>query len=79
MVSLQNFLTIIDMFGVEDLYHLWDELDILLDKYLLEATTRADGASVFAENNKWAISAVSVAYKVEEDISLILLTSSSYA
>ena len=41
------------MFGVEDLYHLWDELDILLDKYLLEATTRADGASVFAENNKW--------------------------
>ena len=41
-----------------------------LDKYLLEATTRADGASVFAENNKWGyFPAVSVAYKAEEDIS----------
>jgi TonB-dependent starch-binding outer membrane protein SusC len=40
-----------------------------LDKYLLEATTRADGASVFAENNKWGyFPAVSVAYKAEEDI-----------
>ena len=40
-----------------------------LDKYLLEATTRADGASVFAENNKWGyFPALSVAYKAEEDI-----------
>ena len=37
---------------------------------MLEATTRADGASVFAENNKWGyFPAVSVAYKAEEDIS----------
>ena len=41
-----------------------------LDKYWLDATTRADGASVFAENNKWGyFPAVSVAYKAEEDIS----------
>ena len=40
-----------------------------LDKYLLEATTRADGASVFAENNKWGyFPAASIAYKAEEDI-----------
>jgi TonB-linked SusC/RagA family outer membrane protein len=40
-----------------------------LDKYLFEATTRADGASVFGENNKWGyFPAVSVAYKAEEDI-----------
>ena len=40
-----------------------------LDKYLLEATTRADGASVFAENNKWGyFPALSIAYKAEEDI-----------
>lgn len=40
-----------------------------MDKYLLEATTRADGASVFAANNKWGyFPAVSVAYKAEEDI-----------
>ena len=40
-----------------------------LDKYLLEATTRADGASVFSENNKWGFfPAISVAYKAEEDL-----------
>lgn len=39
------------------------------DKYLLEMTTRADGASVFSENNKWGwFPALSVAYKAEEDI-----------
>ena len=38
-----------------------------LDKYLLEATTRADGASVFSENNKWGFfPAISVAYKAEK-------------
>ncbi|MBA4744797.1 MAG: TonB-dependent receptor [Muricauda sp.] len=36
-----------------------------LDRYLLEATARADGASVFAENNKWGFfPAVSVAWKM---------------
>lgn len=40
-----------------------------LDKYLLEATTRADGASVFSENNKWGFfPAISVAYKAEQDL-----------
>ncbi|MBW8199852.1 SusC/RagA family TonB-linked outer membrane protein [Flagellimonas abyssi] len=36
-----------------------------LDRYLLEATARADGASVFAENNKWGFfPAVSAAWKM---------------
>ncbi|WP_375587695.1 SusC/RagA family TonB-linked outer membrane protein [Flagellimonas aurea] len=36
-----------------------------MDKYLLEATARADGASVFAENNKWGFfPAVSLAWKM---------------
>lgn len=36
-----------------------------LDRYLLEATARADGASVFAKNNKWGFfPAVSVAWKM---------------
>ncbi len=39
-----------------------------LDKYLLEATARADGASVFAENNKWGFfPAVSLAWKVHKE------------
>ena len=41
------------------------------DKYLLELTTRADGASVFSEDNKWGyFPAVSAAYKAEEDLNL---------
>ena len=41
------------------------------NKYLLEFTTRADGASVFSENNKWGyFPAVSIAYKAEEDLKL---------
>lgn len=41
------------------------------DKFLLEFTTRADGASVFSENNKWGFfPAVSVAYKFEEDLEI---------
>ena len=41
------------------------------DKYLLEMTTRADGASVFSENNKWGwFPALSVAYKVDQDLNL---------
>jgi len=45
-----------------------------MDKYLLEATTRADGASVFAENNKWGyFPALSVAYKAENDINSDLI------
>tara|TARA_B100000949_G_C14284779_1_gene453638 strand:+ start:1446 stop:4421 length:2976 start_codon:yes stop_codon:yes gene_type:complete len=36
-----------------------------LNRYLLEATARADGASVFAENNKWGFfPAVSLAWKM---------------
>ncbi|WP_108422727.1 SusC/RagA family TonB-linked outer membrane protein [Flagellimonas amoyensis] len=39
-----------------------------LDRYLLEATARADGASVFAENNKWGFfPAVSVAWKMQNE------------
>ncbi len=39
-----------------------------LDRYLLEATARADGASVFAENNKWGFfPAVSVAWKLHNE------------
>ncbi|AYN66500.1 TonB-dependent receptor [Euzebyella marina] len=39
-----------------------------LDKYLLEATARADGASVFAENNKWGFfPAVSLAWKMHNE------------
>ncbi len=39
-----------------------------LDRYLLEATARADGASVFAENNKWGFfPAVSVAWKMHNE------------
>lgn len=39
-----------------------------LDKYLLEATARADGASVFAANNKWGyFPAVSVAWKMHQE------------
>lgn len=41
------------------------------DKYLVELTTRADGSSVFAENNKWGFfPAASVAYKAEEDLNI---------
>ena len=41
------------------------------DKYLVEMTTRADGASVFSENNKWGwFPAVSAAYKLGQDLSL---------
>ena len=41
------------------------------DKYLLEMTTRADGASVFAEDNKWGyFPAISAAYKAEEDLNI---------
>lgn len=39
-----------------------------LDKYLMEATARADGASVFAENNKWGFfPAVSLAWKMHNE------------
>ena len=39
-----------------------------LDRYLLEATARADGASVFAENNKWGyFPAVSFAWKAHQE------------
>src|SRR5690606_35450641 len=39
-----------------------------LDRYLLEATARADGASVFAENNKWGFfPAVAVAWKMHNE------------
>ncbi|MFC4220643.1 SusC/RagA family TonB-linked outer membrane protein [Flagellimonas marina] len=39
-----------------------------LDRYLLEATARADGASVFAENNKWGFfPAASVAWKMHNE------------
>ncbi|MDO6517520.1 SusC/RagA family TonB-linked outer membrane protein [Zobellia uliginosa] len=39
-----------------------------LDRYLLEATARADGASVFAENNKWGFfPAVSLAWKMHSE------------
>lgn len=38
------------------------------DTYLLEATARADGASVFAENNKWGFfPAASVAWKIHNE------------
>ena len=38
------------------------------DRYLLEATARADGASVFAENNKWGyFPAASVAWKIHNE------------
>ncbi len=41
------------------------------DKYLLEMTTRADGASVFSENNKWGwFPALSAAYKLDKDLQL---------
>ncbi|MDT0647160.1 TonB-dependent receptor [Zunongwangia sp. F260] len=39
-----------------------------LNRYLLEATARADGASVFAANNKWGyFPAVSFAWKMHEE------------
>lgn len=39
-----------------------------LDRYLLEATLRADGASVFSENNKWGFfPAVSLAWKMHNE------------
>ncbi|HET8737913.1 MAG TPA: TonB-dependent receptor [Pricia sp.] len=39
-----------------------------LDRYLLEATARADGASVFAENNKWGFfPAASLAWKMHDE------------
>ena len=39
-----------------------------LDRYLLEATARVDGASVFAENNKWGFfPAVSLAWKMQNE------------
>ncbi|SMG09699.1 TonB-linked outer membrane protein, SusC/RagA family [Marivirga sericea] len=38
------------------------------DRYLVEATARADGASVFAENNKWGFfPAASVAWKMHNE------------
>ena len=41
------------------------------DKYLVEMTTRADGASVFSENNKWGLfPAISAAYKLDQDLNL---------
>jgi TonB-linked SusC/RagA family outer membrane protein len=41
------------------------------DKYLLEMTTRADGASVFSDNNKWGLfPALSAAYKLDQDLNL---------
>jgi len=41
------------------------------DKYLLEMTTRADGASVFSDNNKWGFfPALSAAYKVDQDLNI---------
>lgn len=48
-----------------------------LDRYLLEVTARADGASVFSENNKWGFfPAASAAWKVHlepfmEDVSAV--------
>lgn len=43
----------------------------LLDKYLFEITTRADGASVFSDDNKWGyFPAISAAYKAEKDLNL---------
>ena len=42
-----------------------------LDKYLLEMTTRIDGASVFSENNKWGLfPALSAAYKLDKDLNI---------
>ena len=42
-----------------------------LDKYLLEMTTRIDGASVFSENNKWSLfPALSAAYKLDKDLNI---------
>jgi len=39
-----------------------------LDRYLLEATARADGASVFADNNKWGyFPAISFAWKMHQE------------
>ncbi|MDX1602559.1 MAG: TonB-dependent receptor [Salinimicrobium sediminis] len=39
-----------------------------LNRYLLEATARADGASVFAANNKWGyFPAISFAWKMHEE------------
>ncbi|GAA4268801.1 SusC/RagA family TonB-linked outer membrane protein [Hyunsoonleella aestuarii] len=39
-----------------------------LDKYLFEVTARADGASVFAENNKWGyFPAASFAWKIHKE------------
>ncbi len=39
-----------------------------LDRYLMEATARTDGASVFAKNNKWGFfPAVSVAWKMQNE------------
>jgi len=41
------------------------------DKILFEGTMRADGASVFAENQKWGyFPAASLAYKLDKDIEL---------
>lgn len=41
------------------------------DKYLLEMTTRADGASVFSDNNKWGLfPALSAAYKLDQDLNI---------
>ena len=40
------------------------------DKYLLELTTRADGASVFSEDNKWGIPCCFSCHKAEEDLNL---------
>lgn len=43
----------------------------LQDKYLVEITTRADGASVFSDNNKWGLfPALSAAYKLDQDLNL---------
>lgn len=42
-----------------------------MDKYLMEITMRADGSSVFAENQKWGyFPAISTAWKIHEDLDI---------
>lgn len=45
------------------------------DKYLFEGTMRADGASVFSEDQKWGyFPAASVAYKLDRDLDVDLIS-----
>lgn len=45
------------------------------DKYLFEGTMRADGASVFSEDQKWGyFPAASVAYKLDRDLDLDVIS-----